>query len=158
VRPPPFQAFLDDHREHVFRFLLAQVGPQEAEDCFQETFLSAMRAYPRLRDDSNLRAWVLTIAHRKALDAHRSRARRPAPVDAVPEHPAGPALDGEWTADPGLWLAVRTLPPKQRAAVVHRYVSDLAYRDIARVMGTSEEAARRSVHEGLKKLREEWKR
>lgn len=158
MRPPPFQAFLDAHREQVFRFLLAQVGPHEAEDCFQETFLSAMRAYPRLRDASNLRAWVLTIANRKALDAHRSRARRPMPVDAVPEHPAGPALDGEGTADPGLWRAVRALPPKQRAAVVHRFVSDLGYRDIARVMGTSEEAARRSVHEGLKKLREEWKR
>jgi RNA polymerase sigma factor (sigma-70 family) len=159
VRPPPFQAFLDAHREHVFRFLMAQVGPQEAEDCFQETFLSALRAYPRLRDASNLRAWVLTIAHRKALDAHRARARRPAPVEveAVPDHPAGPALDGEGTADPALWWAVRALPPKQRAAVVHRFVSDLRYRDIARVMGTSEEAARRSVHEGLKKLREEWR-
>lgn len=154
MRPPPFQVFLDAHRQDVFRFLMAQVGPQEAEDCFQETFLAALRAYSRLRDASNLRAWVLTIAHRKALDAHRARARRPAPVEAVPE---GAALDGEGTADPDLWRAVRTLPPKQRAAVVHRFVSDLGYRDIARVMDTSEESARRSVHEGLKKLREEWK-
>jgi RNA polymerase sigma factor (sigma-70 family) len=157
VRPPPFQTFLDAHRQDVFRFLMAQVGPHEAEDCFQETFLAALRAYPRLRDASNLRAWVLTIAHRKALDAHRGRARRPVPVEAIPEHPARATLDGEGTADPSLWRAVRALPPKQRAAVVHRFVSDLGYRDIARVMVTSEEAARRSVHEGLKRLREEWK-
>ncbi len=57
-------------------FSSASVGPPDADDAFQETFLSALRAYPRLRPDSNLRAWVLTIAHRKALDIHRARARR----------------------------------------------------------------------------------
>jgi RNA polymerase sigma factor (sigma-70 family) len=156
VRPPPFQAFLDAHREDVYRFLMYQVGAGEADDCFQETFLAALRAYPRLRDGSNLRAWILTIAHRKALDAHRSRRRRPEPVEAVPDAPGGANLDGEVTGDPGLWRAVGDLPPKQRAAVVHRYVADLPYRDIARVMGTTEEAARRSVHEGVRKLREVW--
>src|SRR5262249_37750138 len=78
--PPPFQRFLDSHRDAVWRFLVASVGPAEAEDCFQETFIAALRAYPRLRPRSNLRAWVLTIAHRKALDAHRARARRAQPV------------------------------------------------------------------------------
>src|SRR5262249_58954500 len=78
--PPPFQRFLDSHRDAVWRFLVASVGPAEAEDCFQETFIAALRAYPRLRPDSNLRAWVLTIAHRKALDAHRARARRALPI------------------------------------------------------------------------------
>jgi RNA polymerase sigma factor (sigma-70 family) len=85
VAAAPFQAFLDDHRDQVYRFLVASVGRDEADDCFQETFLSAMRAYPRLRPNSNLRAWVLTIAHRKALDCHRSRGRRPLPVADVPE-------------------------------------------------------------------------
>jgi DNA-directed RNA polymerase specialized sigma24 family protein len=157
VRPPPFQAFLDQHREDVYRFLVYLVGPGEADDCFQETFLAALRAYPRLRDESNLKAWVMTIAHRKGLDAHRSRRRRPEPVGAVPEAAAGLALDGEGPGDPALWQAVGGLPPKQRAAVVHRFVADLPYREIARVMGTTEEAARRSVHEGVRKLREVWK-
>ncbi|MGH2682324.1 MAG: RNA polymerase sigma factor [Actinomycetota bacterium] len=155
MRPPPFQVFLDTYREDVYRFLLHLVGPGEAEDCFQETFLAALRSYPRLRDASNLKSWVLTIAHRKALDAHRARRRRPAPVEAVPET-ATSTLDGEAGADPVLWRAVRALPPKQRAAVVHRFVGDLAYREIARMMQTSEEAARRSVHEGVRKLREVW--
>jgi RNA polymerase sigma factor (sigma-70 family) len=132
------------------------VGPGEAEDCFQETFLAALRAYPRLRDASNLKSWVLTIAHRKALDAHRARRRRPEPVEAVPEAGSEGSPDGQ-VPDPELWGAVRGLPPKQRAAVVHRFVADLAYRDIARVMGTTEEAARRNVHEGVTKLREVWK-
>ena len=154
VRLPPFQLLLDEHRDDVYRFLVASLGRDEADDCFQETFISALRAYPRLRDASNLRSWLFTIAHRKAIDAHRARARRAVPVEAVPEQAdmAGVGLNGE----PELWGAVRGLPTRQRAAVLHRYVNDLAYVDIGQVMGCSEDAARRSVHEGLKKLRTVW--
>jgi len=152
VTPPPFQWFLDEHREDVYRFLVAAVGRQDADDCFQETFLSAMRAYPRLRANSNTRAWVLTIAHRKALDSHRARARRPVPMAEPPERGANGAAepDGE------LWTEVRKLPAKQRAAIALRYAGDLPHDEIGRVIGCSEEAARRNVHEGLKKLRSTW--
>jgi RNA polymerase sigma factor (sigma-70 family) len=145
----PFQRFLDVHREPVFRFLVASVGRDAADDCFQETFLAAMRAYPRLREDSNLRAWVLTIAHRKALDHHRARARGAVPVEDVPETAV---LDDE-PADNETWTRVRDLPPKQRAAVLLRYAGDLSHREVAVALGCSEEAARRSAHEGLKRLR-----
>jgi RNA polymerase sigma factor (sigma-70 family) len=150
---PPFQAFLDEHREDVYRFIVASVGPQEAEDCFQETLLSALRAYPRLRSNENLRGWVLTIAHRKALDCHRARARRPVPVADLPERAAAPnGADG----DGELWSSVRELPEKQRAAVVLRFANDLAHKEIGYVLGCSEEAARRNVHEGVKRLRDGW--
>ena len=149
---PPFQSFLDGHREMVWRFLVSAVGPAEAEDCFQETFIAALRAYPRLRPGSDTRAWVLTIAHRKALDSHRSRARRATPVaelEAVDgrgsSHPAAP--------DDALWAAVRELPARQRSAVVLRFLADLPHREIAAAIGCSEEAARRSLHEGLTTLR-----
>lgn len=154
---PPFQRFLDAHREDVWRFLVASVGRQDAEDCFQETFVSALRAYPRLRAGSNLRAWVLTIAHRKALDAHRGRARRALPVAEITAvadgngHGSTPAS----ARDETLWHAVHELPERQRSAVVLRFVGDLAHRDIATAIGCSEEAARRSLHEGLSKLRKE---
>jgi RNA polymerase sigma factor (sigma-70 family) len=154
VSPPPFQSFLDANREVVWRYLISAVGRTEAEDCFQETFISALRAYPRLRKDSNLRAWVLTIAHRKALDAHRARARRAQPVaeiDALEER-AG-AVPGEGESE--LWRAVGELPPRQRSAVALRFIADLAHREIAAAIGCSEEAARRSLHEGLAKLRAE---
>jgi RNA polymerase sigma factor (sigma-70 family) len=152
VELPPFQVFLDDHRDDVYRFLVASVGREEADDCFQETFLSALRAYPRMEDGSNMRGWILTIAHRKAIDAHRSRKRRPVPVEATPET----ASERPPGKDPSLWQAVRDLPGKQRAAVIHRFVNDLAYVDIGRMIGSSEEAARRNVHEGLKTLRGAW--
>src|SRR5881397_3410804 len=132
---PPFQTAMDEHRDAVARFLVASVGPQEAEDCLQETLLAALRAYPRLRPDSNVRAWLLTIARNKALDSHRARTRRAVPVS----DPDPGATDGEPPADdPELWDAVRALPPKQRAAVVLRFVNDLAHADIARVLECSE--------------------
>jgi RNA polymerase sigma factor (sigma-70 family) len=152
VGVPPFQTFLDQHREAVYRFLVARAGPEEAEDCFQETFLAALRAYPRLHDGRNLRSWVLTIAHRKAMDAHRAGRRRPRPVEEVPERAAEPAGD----AEPALWRAVRALPERQRSAVALRYVGDLSYREVARVMGGTEAAARQNARAGLERLREEW--
>ena len=152
---PPFQALLDTHRVDVYRFLVALVGAEEADDCFQETFLAALRAYPKLREASNLRGWILTIAHRKAMDHHRSRVRRAEPVADVPER-AGRSVDLD--GEPELWRAVRALPPKQQAAVVARYVNDLPYRDIARMTGGTEEAARRNAADGIAKLREVWSR
>ncbi len=149
---PPFQRFLDGHRDAVWRFLLSSVPRNEAEDCFQETFIAALRAYPRLRADSNLRAWVLTIAHRKALDAHRGRARRAVPV-ADPAAIEEPSTQSRPAPDEALWDAVGDLPARQRSAVVLRYVGDLPHSDIAAAIGCSEEAARRSLHEGLTRLR-----
>ncbi len=150
---PPFQRFIDSERDVVWRFLVASVGRSEADDCFQETFISALRAYPKLRADSNLRAWVLTIAHRKALDAHRGRARRALPV----AEPAA-VLDRTAVAEPHehdgeLWDAVGALPERQRSAVTLRFMADLPHREIAAAIGCSEDAARRSLHEGLAKLR-----
>jgi RNA polymerase sigma factor (sigma-70 family) len=150
---PPFQRFLDTYRGDVWRLIRASVPASEADDCFQETFIAALRAYPRLRRDSDLRAWVLTIAHRKALDAHRARARRALPVADVAAHDersSGPAS----MRDERLWSAVQALPNRQRSAVVLRFLADLPHREIAGAIGCSEAAARRSLHEGLAKLRE----
>jgi len=149
---PPFQKLLDANARDVHRFLVALVGRADADDCYQETWLAALRAYPRLRDDSNLRGWVLTIAHRKALDHLRAGKRAPVPVPELPERPApAPA-----PVEDGVWDRVRELPPKQRTALALRYVADAPYDQISAVMDTTEEAARRNVHEGLKRLRLEY--
>ena len=138
---PPFQSFLDEYGDDVWRFLRALVGPVEAEDCWQETFVSALKAYPRADADSNLRAWVLTIAQRKAIDSMRAHKRRPQPRAELPDS----ARHDDY-GDSDLWRKVGSLPTKQRLAVVHRYALDLRYADIGRLIGSSEAAARRSVH------------
>lgn len=157
MRLPPFQALLDAHGRDVHRFLIATAGA-DADDCYQETWLAALRAYPQLRDASNLRGWVLTIAHRKAIDHARARARRPTPVSEIEAivDAAGPAENvADGGGDGELWARVRSLPDKQRTAVALRFVADCPYAEIAGVMETSEEAARRNVHEALKRLRKE---
>jgi RNA polymerase sigma factor (sigma-70 family) len=147
---PPFQSFLDEHRRPVLSFLRSMVGPSDADDCFQETFIAAMRAYDRL-DGEHPRAWVMTIARRKAIDHHRARKRRPEPRDELPEQPTSDLHPSD--SETGLWRAVAELPPKQRAAVSLRYAADLDYAEVAAALECSQEAARRSVHEGLKRLR-----
>ena len=149
---PPFQTLLDDHAAEVMGVLRGAVGRSDADDCFQETFLAALRAYPKLNDASNLRGWLLTIAHRKAIDHHRASGRAEVPV-AEPAELVAP--NGLPEPDEGLWAAVSALPPKQRAAVTLRFASDLPHEEIADALGCSPEAARRSLHEGLKRLRKE---
>jgi RNA polymerase sigma factor (sigma-70 family) len=154
VELPPFQLLLDAHARDVHRFLVASVGRLDADDCYQETWISALRAYPRLASAENLRGWLFTIAHRKAVDLLRARKRQPLPVgvgDQLPEV----AVESDLGGDSALWGAVTQLPPKQRTAVALRFIVDADYERIAVMMGTSEDAARRNVHEALKRLRRE---
>ena len=105
------------------------LGPHDAEDAWSETFLAALRAYPDLPDDANAEAWLVTIAHRKAIDVLRARKRQPAPVGDVPEVPTALGVPGAEDGD--LWQAVAALPDKQRQAVAYHYVAGLAYAEIA---------------------------
>jgi RNA polymerase sigma factor (sigma-70 family) len=169
TRIKPFQVFLEENRAIVYRFLIASAGPSDADDLFQETFLAALRAYPNLRDDANLRSWILTIATRKVIDAARGSKRRPVAVSDVAEweersigertgHRDGAGTADGWRPDPKdpLWQSVLALPAKQRAAVVHRFVLDRTYRDVGLALGCSEEAARANVSEAVRKLRGRW--
>ena len=154
---PPFQELLDAHADSVLAFLRGAVGPTDADDCFQETFIAALRAYPRLRHGRELRAWLMTIARRKALDHHRASSRRP-PVVADPSEVSaangrvtGPAEGATETA--ALWEVVGGLPEGQRSALALRYAGGLRYREVGEALGCSEEAARRRVSDGLRALR-----
>lgn len=147
---PPFQSFLDEHAGAVLSFLRALAGPQEAEDLFQETFLAALRAYPQM-DGRHPRAWVLTIARRKAIDNARSRSRRAEPAAELPDTPAPEHLHANGN---GVWSAVAALSGSQRAAIALRFAADLPYAEIGAALGCSEAAARRRVHDGLRVLRE----
>jgi RNA polymerase sigma factor (sigma-70 family) len=157
---PPFQSFVVEHRTAVYRFLLAAAGPDLADDCFQDTFLAALRAYPGLRDGRNLRGWVLAIASRKVIDGARVRRRQPErlPDDAETALPDPAIGEGPTVTDPRdpLWRAVQALPARQRVAVVQRFVLDRSYAEIAASMESTEEGARANVYQGLKKLRKGW--
>jgi RNA polymerase sigma factor (sigma-70 family) len=165
----PFEAVVQEHGVVVLRVCRAMLGPDEADDAWSETFLSAMRAWPELDEHADVRAWLVTIAHHRSVDQLRRRSRRPLSVGG-PEHVeraggeralarrsgrtalgAAAALDG--SADGGLLELVRALPPKQRSAVVCRYLADMSYDDVAAVAGTSVVAARRNAADGIASLR-----
>lgn len=151
---PPFQFLLDAHAGEVARLCAALAGPDDAADCAQDTWLAALRAYPSLRHAANLRGWLLTIAARTAVDGHRARARRPLPVAAVPEAPAGPAAAYD---EEGLWGRVRRLPDRQRIALGLRYALDLPHADVAAALACTETTSRRLVSDGLATLRAEMR-
>jgi RNA polymerase sigma factor (sigma-70 family) len=150
VALPPFATIVEEHRTAVWGYLCAMAGPAQAPDLLQDTLLSALRAYPSLKDASNLRSWLLTVAHSRIVDAGRAKARRPEVLGDVPERSMVHA-----DVDAELWRAVNVLPEKQRHAVVLRFVGDLAYAEIGALAGTSEAAARQNVRAGLARLREE---
>jgi RNA polymerase sigma factor (sigma-70 family) len=144
----PFEQIVAEHGPMVLRVCRAVLGPADAEDAWSETFLAALKAYPQLPPDANVQAWLVTIAHRKAIDVTRAQARRPLPVGEVPDRPA--------RADAGhgdLWEALAKLPPKQRTAVAYHYLAGLPYREIAEITGGSADAARRAAADGVKALR-----
>jgi RNA polymerase sigma factor (sigma-70 family) len=148
---PPFDRLVEANRATVYRFLSVAVGPNDADDAFQETFLAALRAYPRVADGERLDRWILKIASRKAIDHHRAVGRRPIPSEAPPDRAV---FDDQPIPDDPLWAAVRSLPPRQRVAVVHRHVLDRSYEDIAVLMDCTQETARANVYQGTKRLRE----
>ena len=144
----PFERFYLEHREGVLAHLRRLLGAQGAEDAFQETFLRALRAYPKLRHADNLRAWVLTIATNVAMDDRR----RLRPV--VPDVPEVESYD-EPLAHAELVELTAALPAKERAAVFLRYGYDLSYDQIGAALGQSSDAARQAASSGIRRLRRE---
>jgi RNA polymerase sigma factor (sigma-70 family) len=150
---PPFELVVAEHGPTVLRVCRAILGPTEADDAWTETFVSALRAYPDLPPGSNVRGWLVTIAHHRAIDHVRAAQRRPTPTDRIPER-ATAARDPADDADHAeLRAALDTLAPKQRAAVVYRHLAELPYAEVARLMGISESAARRNAADGIRNLR-----
>ena len=156
MNQPPFEAVVTEHGPTVLRVCRAILGPVVADDAWSETFLSALRAYPELRPSSNVQAWLVTIAHRKAIDQLRSQARRPIPAVDLPEQPSRDGVPGSWESD--LWAAIGELPLKQRQTVAYHYLAGLPYANVAEILGGTPAAARRAASDGIAALRKSYLR
>jgi RNA polymerase sigma factor (sigma-70 family) len=148
VQPKPFCDVVAEYGPMVLRVCRAVLGHADAEDAWSETFLAALKAYPELPEGSNIEAWLVTIAHRKALDQWRANSRRAVPTEHVPETPTT-----DRHSDDDLWKALKELPFKQRAAVAYHYLTGLPYREIGEIVGSTESAARRAAADGVKAMR-----
>ena len=147
----PFERIVDRHGPTVLRVCRAVVGPGEADDAWSETFLAALRTYPNLPAEANIEAWLVTIAHRKAIDIIRARARAALPVDQPPERPSTVGLPGQ--GDRQLWADVAALPDRQRQAVAYHFLAGLPHRAVAEIIGGTTDAARRAAADGIRSLR-----
>ena len=144
----PFERVVAEHGATVLRVCRAVLGPADADDAWSETFLAALRAYPELPAGANVEAWLVTIAHRKAIDVTRATARRAVPVAEPPDRAT--AATGP---DPDLIAAVAALPDKQRRAVAYHYLTGLPYAQVAEILGGTADAARRAAADGVAALR-----
>jgi RNA polymerase sigma factor (sigma-70 family) len=151
----PFSEVVCLYGPTVLRVCRAMVGPVDADDAWSETFLSALRAYPKLPPDANVEAWLVTIAHRKVIDLVRKSQRSATPVSEVPAEATEEDFD---SVDYDLARVLGQLPERQRWAVVYHYLGDLPYADVAGVIGGTPEAARRAAADGIAKLRKDWAR
>ena len=162
---PPFDRIVSAHGSTVLRVCRAILGPADADDAWSETFLSALKAYPGLPADANVEAWLVTIAHRKAIDVTRAAARRAIPVAETPDPPPGArgggglgpdTIGAGLVADDDLAEALTRLPAKQKQAVAYHYLAGLPYADVAAILGGSAEAARRAAADGVATLRRSY--
>jgi len=145
----PFEMVVTDHGLAVLRVCRAVLGPVDADDAWSETFLSALKAYQDLPDDANVEAWLVTIAHRKAVDVTRARGRQAIPTDDLPQPPAAAQTEH----DDDLANALAHLSPKQKQAVAYHYLAGLPYTEVAAILGGSTDAARRAAADGIAALR-----
>lgn len=150
----PFEEIVAQHGPTVLRVCRAVLARPDAEDAWSETFLAALRAYPDLDDGANIEAWLITIAHHKAIDAVRAQNRRPAPVAEIGQRGTADAWE---PPDDNLWAALRQLPTKQRQAVAYHHVAGLRYAEVATIIGGSTDAARRAAHDGIQTLRRRYR-
>jgi RNA polymerase sigma factor (sigma-70 family) len=147
---PPFEAIVQAHGSTVLRVCRAVLGASDADDAWSETFLSALKAYPSLPADANVEAWLVTIAHRRAIDVGRARSRRPLPTDRVAEHAEASEHHDD---DPELAAALAALPDKQRWSVAYHYLAGVPYAEVAQIIGGTAAAARRAAADGIAALR-----
>lgn len=153
----PFETVVATHGATVLRVCRAVLGAVDADDAWSETFLAALRAYPALPPGANLEAWLVTIAHRKAIDVTRAAGRRAVPVADAPALANGTGARAD-SRDLDLVAAVAALPPRQREAIAYRYLVGLTHAEVAEIVGRRPDAVRRAAADGMATLRRTYPR
>jgi RNA polymerase sigma factor (sigma-70 family) len=152
MKKQPFERAVSAHGGAVLRVCRAVLGPHtDADDAWSETFLAALEAWPNLADDANVEAWLVTVAHRKALDIIRRRSRQAIPVAEIPDRVS--TIGVPEATDHDLWAALAGLPDKQRQAVAYHHLGGLPYAEVAALLGGTADAARRAASDGIRSLR-----
>jgi RNA polymerase sigma factor (sigma-70 family) len=149
----PFDQAVERHGVTVLRVCRAVLGATaDADDAWSETFLAALETWPELPPDTNIEAWLVRVAYRKAIDVTRVRARHAVPVAEVPE--SRTELGVPERDEDDLWRAVGALPEQQRFAIAYHFFGGLTHAQTAELIGSSEAAVRRAAADGMRNLRQ----
>jgi RNA polymerase sigma-70 factor, ECF subfamily len=164
--PVPFEQMMRRHEREIMRYLLRALGDRDdAADLFQETWLRAYRAYPRLEADREIRPWLYAIAVNLCRNRARDGARRMRVIVADDQQNSAAKGVGktqrshnenEGYATVRLGELMSALPERQREALQLRYFAGLDYPEIAEIMKCSQLAARANVSQALRKIKSLW--
>ena len=163
-----FEALVQRHRGPVFNFILRSTGnPARAEDLLQETWLKVIRGSREYEPKARFTTWLYTIARNLCVDsARRESFREVVPLEA-PQRDGAPPM-AEWLADgrpepdraahsarlrPLLEQALMSLPKEQREVFVLREYSGVPFKEIASVVGMSENTVKSRMRYALEGLR-----
>lgn len=165
-QPRAFEALFDRYKDYVYRvaFFVSR-NREEAEDAVQETFLDVLKALPSydVNGPARFETWLYRVTLNRA--RMRMRCKQPAStewddvdeqLERLPspssERPEAVFLDGERASS--LWRAVDQLPEEHRVVVMLRYQQDLAYNEIADVLGVREGTVKSRLYNAHRKLQQ----
>ncbi len=159
MNQPTFTAFdnlVEKHSREIFGYLWRLLPtPEDAEDALQETFLRAFRAYPKLRDHTQLRAWLFKIATNVAYTHLKRQKRHSAEAIDQISQIAGPEKVQQDLLI-SIRAAIQQLPAKQGAAILLRSAQGLSYAEIGAALNCSPDSARANHYQGIQKLRRQF--
>lgn len=151
-----FARLIERYWDRLYRWLYHLTRDRHAaEDLTQETFMKALAALNSFRPGSNFRAWLFRIGHNNFVNQKRSerRVKQPLPEE-LPGREFNVAEDAAENREALTVVsqAVAELPHDFRAALMLRVDQGLSFRDVAKVLGTTEETARWRVFKARQKL------
>lgn len=156
-RAEAFEVLVEQFGPQVYRLASAIVGPDDARDVAQETFIAAWRELPRLREPDRFEPWLRRILVNRSRNVLRSRQRRPAVSLDLPGATDGLAGESDFReaahARQALDGAFAGLSAEQRSVVALHYGADLSIRDAAESMGIAVGTAKSRLNAALRRLR-----
>ncbi len=144
--PRPLESLFEDWFDRIHQFCLSRTASAtRAEEAAAETFADAARLFAEGRGDEVTQAWLFTVARRRVIDqwrsAERHRRRLERVVASTPATPSSPIAPIEFDDDEQVRTALASLPERQRAAIVLRYVEEFSVAEVAEALEVGYEAA-----------------
>jgi len=148
-----FEALMDAHKDMVYTIAYRMLGnAADAEDAFQETFVSAYRSIARFRAQSKFSTWLYRIAVNRCRDMLSSRKARPA-YESIHEEGFDAAAPVDAAAETGVGEALARIEPDYRTAITLHCLMEYSYDEAGDIMGIPAGTVKTYVHRGKEELR-----